>query len=530
MRVRHKVLITTSGVGQRLGDITLYTNKVMARVGKRPVISHIIDSYPKDTEFIITLGHFGDHVKQFLKISYPKLKVKFVKVDKYQGPGSSLGYSMLKAKKHLMSPFIFHAGDTIVTEKIPFPDHNWNGGFKGNFSSLYSSFNVSRNEVQTVNDKGAIHYQYLHIGLVGIYEYKKFWQILNKLCEVALKNPVGSETLNDCKVINLMIDQGYNFTHKEFKTWFDTGNVDGLNRARIELGEGFYNLDKQNEEIYLIGNNVIKFYGVRKLISQKVNRAKILGNLVPKIENKLNNYFCYRFVDGSLYSEVVDPLDFNKFLNWCLKNLWIKSSEINFSKFRLNCQDFYMTKTKQRVELMLGKNMLEDRLEKINGVFVPSIKQLLEKIDLEWLGSGIQTGFHGDLVLDNVIKTKNSYKLIDWRQDFGGLIKSGDMYYDLAKINHNLIVNHEVVSKDLFSISRKSGGIVCDILRSNNLINCQNVLFNFLEKHGLDVKKIKLLTCLIWLNSAPLHEYPFNYFLFYFGKLHLWRILNEKEV
>jgi len=65
----YKVLITTSGLGSRLGNLTNYTNKSLIRVADKPAISYIIESYPKDVEFVITLGHYGSHVKQFLQLA-----------------------------------------------------------------------------------------------------------------------------------------------------------------------------------------------------------------------------------------------------------------------------------------------------------------------------------------------------------------------------------------------------------------------------------------------------------------------------
>ena len=92
----YKVLITTSGLGSRFGNLTDYTNKALIRVADKPAISYIIESYPQDTEFVITLGHFGSHVKQFLQLAYPNYNFTFVEIDKYKGEGSSLGYSILQ--------------------------------------------------------------------------------------------------------------------------------------------------------------------------------------------------------------------------------------------------------------------------------------------------------------------------------------------------------------------------------------------------------------------------------------------------
>ena len=35
-----------------------------------------------------------------------------------------------------------------------------------------------------------------------------------------------------------------------------------------------------------------------------------------------------------------------------------------------------------------------------------------------------------------------------------------------------------------------------------------------------------MLTSIIWINMAPLHEYPFNNFLFNFGKYNLYKNLK----
>ena len=126
----HKVLITTSGIGSRLGKLTDFTNKSLVRIGDKPAISHIIEYYPKDTSFIITLGHFGSYVKEFLKLAYPNRDFTFIKVDNFEGEGSSLGHSILQAKSELQCPFIFHASDTILTDSdtIPNLEHNWCAG------------------------------------------------------------------------------------------------------------------------------------------------------------------------------------------------------------------------------------------------------------------------------------------------------------------------------------------------------------------------------------------------------------------
>lgn len=527
---KFKVLITTSGLGQRLGDLTKYTNKSLIRIGKKPSIAYIIEAYPRDTEFVITIGHFGNQIKDFIKIAYPRLKVTFVNVDKYQGSGSSLGYSMLAAKKYLQCPFIFHCNDTIVNEPIPTPDKNWNGGLKGTSSASYSTFTVAKNVVAQINDKGALEYDFIHIGLVGIKDYQSFWYNLESLYLGSIYKDSLDISLNDCKVINVMIGEGKSFEVREFKSWLDIGNADGLNQARKEIGEEFENLDKPGESIFIFDKFVIKFYFEQSIVEQRVKRAKNLGTVVPEVLDRVGNFYKYKYTEGDLYPRVVTLEDFSDFLNWCKKYLWIKKEEVNKHEFKRICKDFYYKKTKDRIVKLFSDNRLKDTEEIINGDRVPSIKELLSSMDFSWLSEGQQCQIHGDLVMDNIIKTKNGYKLLDWRQNFGGLLKSGDLYYDLSKLNHNLTVNHDIVNKNLFTFVKDGNRITCDILRSDNLVSCQKVLFDFIEKEKMDKKKLDILTAIIWLNMSPLHSVPvnFNLFLYYFGKLHLFRALNQK--
>lgn len=520
-----KVLITTSGTGSRLGDITRYTNKSLVKIGKKPAISYIIEQYPKNTEFIITVGYFAEQVRDFLDLVYPDRKFEFVKVDRYEGKGSSLGYSMLQAASRLQCPFIYHACDTIVlNKKIPWPRHNWIGGFSGQGSSYYASFDVVDGKVRQMYEKGMMDPDFLHIGLIGVHDYDSFWRYLRALYR---KNP-NNAALNDVEVIGMMMKNGHDFSPVAFETWHDIGNVESLNKARVEIDDSFRILDKVDESIFIFDKLVVKFFSDEQMVAQRVARAKILKGLVPEILGVKRNFYSYRYTKGSLYSKVASPKDFPYFLRWSEKNLWKRCSEISPEEFRKTCYNFYYTKTVERVKKFLESRSLQDADHEINGEMVPTVEKMLSVIDFKQLCDGEQSGFHGDFILDNLLKSGKHYVLLDWRQNFGGLLKSGDKYYDIAKLNHNLTVNHEIVNRDLFSIEVKNDEIYCDILRKENLVQCQRSLDKFLEENGYDRQRVRILTALIWLNMSPLHHHPFDLFLFYFGKLNLWRAINNR--
>jgi len=221
-------------------------------------------------------------------------------------------------------------------------------------------------------------------------------------------------------------------------------------------------------------------------------------------------------VKGKLFSKSVSEKSFIKFLEWSNNNLWIKKSKASFN---LDCYNFYIEKSLNRITQYIKDYNDPDN---INGEPLPDIYSLFDQIDTQKLCNGIPSQFHGDFILDNIIETPKEFTLIDWRQDFAGDLDIGDIYYDLAKLNHNLTVNHSIIEQGLYSHSSEN----CYILCNSTLLKCKNLLHDFIKEHGYDLKKVELLTSIIWLNMAPLHEYPFNKFLFNFGKYNLYKNLK----
>ena len=514
-----KVLITTSGVGSRLGELTKYTNKSLIRVGKKPSISYIIETYPKDSEFVITLGYYGDHVQEFLTIAYPDYKFTFVHVNPYEGEGSSLGFSMLRAKEHLQEPFIFHACDTIITQKITSIDSNWLGGGRKGSSSQYRTFSVMGNKVRHIHEKGELKYDYEYLGICAIKDYKEFWENLR---DVYLSNPKNN-SLSDCDALKLCIKQK-DFTYKHFE-WHDIGNLDSLTEARKSISDEFDLLDKVDESIFIFEDSVIKFFYDKKTCKNRIERANILKGKVPEIISSGNNFYKYKFAQGELFSRVANIINFNHLLEWSKDNLWNRCGNVSPEFYEI-CKDFYFNKTMKRLEKFHKDNNLEDIPHIINGVKVPTIKEMFSKINQKWLCYVDPYHFHGDFILDNMLIDGDKITLLDWRQDFGGHLEWGDMYYDLGKLNHNLIINHDIVHKEQFSVEYDNDKITVDIMRKQHLVDCQEVLNNFAKYYDYDLKKIKILSSIIWLNMSPLHDKKFGLFLYYFGKYNLWKEIS----
>lgn len=526
MKQPYKVVITTSGIGSRLGELTRYVNKALVRVGKKAAVSYIIENIPLDVPIVVTLGYKKEQVKEYLLFAHPERLFEFVDIDPFQGEGSSLGFSLLTAASHLQCPFLFIASDTLFTMPVQYPANNWMGIAASVDASQYTSVRIGyKGEIQEIQNKGALEFEGVYIGLCGVRDYAAFWESLQELYDLDPKN----QALNDTRAFAEMMRKGHHFQPKWIENWLDIGNQEALSQARKKVPDAFDNLEKLDESIYLFDEKfVLKFFHNPAIIQKRIHRADCLKELVPKIQKKGHFFYSYEYVQGHLYSRSVSPQNFPAFLKWCQSHLW-RATSLSPSEqiaFHQHCENFYRVKTLERIQKFYQSTKIKDEACTINQIHVPSLQTLLEEIDWEAISEGTATGFHGDLHFENILQKEDGFYLLDWRQDFDGLIEYGDMYYDLAKLNHGMIISHEIVRKNLFEIKIKNERVECEILRPDNHVLCQEQFYRFIEEERLDRQKIDVLTALIFLNIAPLHHHPYNLFLHFFGRLRLWAALR----
>jgi len=516
--MKYKVLIPTAGIGSRLGDHCDHVNKTLVPVANRPIISYIVEKFPPDVEIIIDLGHKGKLVKEFLTLAYPDRNFTFIWASR-----KGLTSDLCDYKDILQCPFIFFTNDAIVTELIPPPDHNWIGFANTRAGNDYRSVVADSWDdtvVKDLGEKGAHTEAKAYIGICGIYDYKAFWEAMDQAL-------FGDSTTNQGESFALA-SMVKNQPVKGVKfSWYDTGTTEALAYAnQVFRKDGEPNiLPKPDEHIWFCNDRVIKFSADTKFISERVNRAqKYLEGYVPKIEDSTTNMYCYRNVAGSVLSDTITVSRFQELLLW-LEGLW-GDSQLLTSDVREVYRKFYQNKTMKRVRAYFNRFGYKDSQQQINGVDVPSVSELLNKVDWKWMSEGIPVRFHGDLHFENIIDTGDGFSLLDWRQNFGGLSDYGDIYYDLAKLLHGIIVSHGVIHRGLYSININGTTVNFDILRRQILIDCETLLLRYSMRHHYDYNKVKMLTALIFLNIATLHHQPYAEILFHLGKVMLFNILG----
>ena len=283
---------------------------------------------------------------------------------------------------------------------------------------------------------------------------------------------------------------------------------------------------KKMKQFIFIKKKVIKFFS-NKLIS-KNRYIKSLSNqkVFPKCKI-VNNFYYYNFIEGETLYKKLDLSIFKELIKFLEKNLW-KKKVINSQKFIMLCKNFYLKKTLNRIDLY-KKKYPNYNINKINNKKIVPIDTLLNKINWNNIISGIPSFIHGDLQFDNIIfNNRNSFKLIDWRHSFDNSITIGDLYYDLSKMYGGLLIDYSEIKNNNFDYKEKKGSISLNLSYKKNYKEIINCYENYILKKRYNLKKIKIMTGIIYLNMAPLHEYPFDKFLFAFGINILDEQINDK--
>ena len=112
---------------------------------------------------------------------------------------------------------------------------------------------------------------------------------------------------------------------------------------------------------------------------------------------------------------------------------------------------------------------------------------------------------HGDLNFSNIFyyPESNGFKFIDPRGKFMEEGVWGDMRYDVAKMRHSFVYNHNKLVQGFFkldAISKNSFNLVYDY------DTIREELFNsIVEKFGFNPKEVKIIDGLLYLSQIPLH-------------------------
>lgn len=510
----YTVFVPCAGLGTRMGGLTRHLNKALVAVAGKPAISRVIDQFPADARFIVALGYKGDVLREFLELAYPSRDIICVNVSPYEGDGSGLGYTLLCAEPWLRQPFVFCSCDTLVAGQVPPPDANWAGWSAVDELDSYRTLDVAAGgKASRINAKrahGADSKAY--IGLAGIRHWEGFWRAMQAGGDVAVAEGEAFGLAD--------MAQSGELGAIEFE-WTDIGTESKLiaAEARFEPEVHATILPKETEAIWFVDGQVVKFSTDVEFIRNRVRRAEALAGFVPPLSGHTAHMYAYRRVEGQVLSETVTLPRFQRLLDHC-KDFWRPEvlDPDTATTFRDKCLKFYRDKTFERLDMFYRRFGHADGDLVINGRPTPPVRDLLAALPWDKLANGLPGRFHGDFHFENILLTSTEdFVFLDWRQDFCGDLTCGDIYYDLAKLLHGLIVNHEIIAAENYSASWDGERLDFDFHRRQRLVECERLLFRHLREQGFDGHKVAILTGLVFLNIAALHHHPYCLLLYGLG-------------
>jgi choline kinase/mannose-6-phosphate isomerase-like protein (cupin superfamily)/thiamine kinase-like enzyme len=502
--------IVAAGKGTRMGSYAKHINKGLLPINNKAIISDIIDKTPKDFEIVIALGYKSQQVIEYCEAAHPDRTFKFVQIENYDGKGTGPGTTLLQCKKYLQSPFYFVTGDCLIKDELPLLDCNWLGLYPTSIPEIYSSVKMSdQSTITNFKNKDKNGYDHAFIGLCGILDYELFWN--------ELESNIGES--------GEMVSAFYNIEKYNAKgkilNWYDIGTIENYIKAQQTFQGPKFGIPKTNGQfLYKVGDRCVKIF--QSPVTEKIHRAKNLNGYVPELVYEGQNTIAYKWIEGdTLYDAEKEKVGF---INWIGNEIELNRVDENIKD---DCFKFYHNKTMNRLTQFLDKKQSSFKNGHIiNGKKCDSIFKYLEKINWDELcTSTISTKiFHGDLQFDNIIKTDDGYKFIDWRDNFGDSIDYADSYYDLAKLYGGICMNYSFMKDEInYEFIKSNGRVQYEFKVDNNVDYLKRSFYKLCKTYKFDLIKIQKLTALIYLNMAPLHDNGFDDLLFF----HATKILDE---
>jgi hypothetical protein len=300
--------------------------------------------------------------------------------------------------------------------------------------------------------------------------------------------------------------------------WIDTGTSETYAEARRRFAEEPGGGRMPIDVTYLLADRVVKWFRDPAGADLRVARALDLGAAAPAIVSAPPGWLAYERVPGDTLRDRLDPDGVDALLDWTAATVWDDRS--GGAEFEDAVRRFYGEKTLTRLAAYLAERGGAEPPSGlvINGITTPTVAEAVAR-ELDGLvAAAVPSGFHGDLHEGNVIAGPDGYRLIDWRDDFGGLGDRGDRLYDLAKLLHTLELPESVMTAGTFATVEAGDGLLVRHPDTEQRQTARAAFWRWCADHGLDGHTLGIVDAIIFVNMAPLYEPALGDHLYRLGR------------
>jgi len=242
-----KVLIPVTGSGTHLRPLTYTQPTALIRVAGKPILSHLIDSLTANgfTEFILVVGYLGEKIRDYVRETYPTLRVEFIEQDAREGIGHAvwLAHKFYKNETELYLVI----GDSIFdTDLKVFINSTTNcvGVREVKDPRVFGIVELDANGViKKVEDKPRIPHS--NIALVGLYKFVDVSLLFDALQKLIKENRRAHNEIHLTDAIQNMVENGVSISAITINNWYDCSRTDILlkTNALMLAQKGMYAVD-----------------------------------------------------------------------------------------------------------------------------------------------------------------------------------------------------------------------------------------------------------------------------------------------
>jgi hypothetical protein len=504
------VCILAAGRGTRMGFADGALHKALAPLGNRAVLTHVIESFPPDARFVIAVGHRADQLRAYVALAHPDREIALVDVPNYAGPGSGPGLSILACAEQLTEPFGLAAADSLVRDMPALEGSTWMGVDHVEDPTSYLTLEVDGSQHVRGFQERTGPSQLAYVGIAWIAEPGVFLDGLRR-CE-----PDGE----------LQITAGFQHLVAEGVPvralpcdWTDTGTTATYAAARGAFAEAPAAGRAPIDVTYLLTDRVVKWFRDPEGADRRTARARELTAAVPPILESPAGWLAYEKVQGATLRDRLDGPEMLGLLDWVSTALWRERPD--GPVFRGAARRFYGDKTRTRLAAYLADRGSDEPPSgtAINGVPTATVAEALERELEPIVAAAVPTLFHGDLHEGNIIAGAGGYRLIDWRDEFGGLDDRGDQLYDLAKLLHTLELPESVMDVGTYRyVEAPDGSATIGQPDTALRLDGRRALWEWCDARGLDLRAIGAIDAIVYINMAPLYDRALGDYLYTLGR------------
>jgi dTDP-glucose pyrophosphorylase len=505
------VCILAAGRGTRMGFADRTLHKALAPLGNRAVLTHVIESFPPDARLVIAVGHLADQLRAYVALAHPDRDVTLVDVPNYAGPGSGPGRSILACADHLGEPFGLAAADALVRDMAALDGTSWMGVDHVADPLPYLTLEVDGSQHVRGFQERTGPSRLAFVGVAWVAEPAVFLDAVRR-CEPAgeLQITAGFRGLVAAGVPVRAVPCD----------WTDTGTTESYVAARRAFAEAPAAGRTPIDVTYLLDRRVVKWFRDPEGADRRVARARDLTGAVPPIVDAPPGWLAYEKVPGETLRDRLDGPETINLLDWVTATLWAPRPDGDV--FRGAARRFYGDKTRARLEQYLAARGIAEPPSgtAINGLPTSTVAEALGRELDALVAAAVPARFHGDLHEGNVIAGADGYRLIDWRDEFGGLADRGDQLYDLAKLVHTLELPESVMDAATFRRVEDADGGAITIGHPDSALRAdgRRAFWRWCAARGLDLGAIGTLDAIVYINMAPLYDGALGDYLYAFGR------------